>query len=219
MSEPVDASTITYSDRLTFQAALGASITDDYSAPGYQHGDRADPLASPYDLFSNAAMSAVFSETTYESTAHRDVNLITHDPTNSDYYCGGCNGTFRLTFDSTSLSTPTGVFGAGFNFINTADYYAFVTFGDGSTASYLLPTVAHVVGPFRGFFGITSDLGVSSIHLGLEDGGASFEAAFAIDNLTIGDPAAAANAVPDTAASMTLLLLGLSGLAVANRRQ
>ena len=37
-----NANTMIYSDSLAFQAALGASVTDDYSAASYQHGNRTD---------------------------------------------------------------------------------------------------------------------------------------------------------------------------------
>ena len=209
------AGTITYMDRLVFEATLGTSVTDNYSAAGYQEGDKRN-IPGTNDIFSNAAVSAVLGETDYRSTNFTDYNMIANDSTN-DYYCAGCNGSFRLTFDSTSVGTGSGVYGAGFNFFNTGAYHAFVTFGDASTASYQLPFVGKPGQAITGFFGITSDLGISSIHLGLADGGRSANAVVGIDNLTIGAQAAQPLSVPDPASAMTLLVLGLTGLAVAKR--
>jgi len=220
VSAPAHADTITYANRLTFQAALGTSITDNYSAAGYEHGDLSDLLNQ--DTFSNAAMSAVLGETDYQTTriGSQQLNYVMHEAAN-DYYCTGCNGSFRLLFSTTSVGTASGVYGAGFNFINapstTPLYHAFVTFGNGTTTDYALPFVASAPGvPFAGFFGITSDLQISSIHLGLANGQTTFEGSFAIDNLTIGSQAGA-QSVPDAGSSLALLMPGLIGLAYAKR--
>ena len=68
-----------------------------------------------------------------------------------------------------------------------AAYTAFITFGDGSTSNIALPEERGCVprgGPC--FFGITSDLLVKSIHIGLPDGGATTSGSLIMDNLTIG---------------------------------
>ena len=51
------------------------------------------------------------------------------------------------------------------------------------------------------FFGITSDLLISSIHLGLANGGTTQSGQFGMDNLTIG-----AQAVPDTTSTLSLFI-------------
>jgi len=51
LSAPAHADTITYSNRLIFEAALGTSVTDNYSAPGYEHGDVSDTAGT--DIFTN----------------------------------------------------------------------------------------------------------------------------------------------------------------------
>lgn len=218
LTTPAYASTITFTNRATFEAALGVSVTDDYSAAGYQHGDRYD--GDDTDYFTNAAMSAVLGETDYQSTRStiEQMNLIAHEATN-DYYCGGCNGSFRLLFSTTSVGTASGVYGAGFNYVNQARpglplYQAFVTFGDGTTANYELASNGQY--SFPSFFGIASDLNISSIHLGLVNGQSTHDGSFAIDNLTIGT-AVAAQSVPDPVSSLTLLVIGLTGLALARR--
>ena len=66
VTAPAYAGTITYTDRVTFQAALGASVTDNYSASGYQTGDSSSQV--DFDVFSNAGMSAVLGETDYLTT-------------------------------------------------------------------------------------------------------------------------------------------------------
>jgi hypothetical protein len=197
---PTLASTITYTSSATFAAALGTSVTDDYSNSGYQL------------LQTNSVMSAVLGETDYTSTGFTDHNLVVYA-----YYCAGCNGSFLLTFTSTSVGTSSGVYGAGFNFFNgssTVPYYAFITFGDGSTMNVALPVSATLTA----FFGITSDLAITSMHLGLSGGNSTTDnlGSFGIDNLTIG--AAPAAAVPEPA-SLGLLALGLVGLGARKWRQ
>lgn len=212
------ADTITYNTRLTFEAALGTSVTDNYSDPGYQHGDSSD--TTTLDTFSNAAMSAVLGETDYEPTGYGTLqfNLIVHDSAN-DYYCAGCNGSFRLRFESTNVGTTSGVYGVGFDFFNqdpNAQYQAFVTFGDATTANYALPVALKPAHAFTAFFGLTSDRQISSIHFGLANGQPTFAGSFGIDNLTIG--AQGAQSVPDSASSLTLLAAGLTALSVAQRK-
>jgi hypothetical protein len=60
----------------------------------------------------NAAMTAVLGETSYEALTFQDLNLVGNvfirgDGTN---YCAGCNGNFRLSFDSTSFSKHGGAY-------------------------------------------------------------------------------------------------------------
>ena len=200
MPATAHANTITYSNSLTFQAALGASVTDSYSDPGYQNGNKVN--GAGFDIFFNAAMSAVLGETDYQTTGHTDQNIL-ENGSDGDYdYCAGCNGSFRLTFTTTTVGTASGVYGAGFNFANTdptVPYHAFVTFGDGSTADYLLAVTP--LFNFTNFFGITSDLLISSIHLGLANGGTTTGGAFAIDDLTIG-----AASVPDATSTLGLFM-------------
>jgi len=154
-----------YTDRASFEAQFGTVITDDYSSSGY--------------VFSqdNATMSAVFGQTDYESTGHIQWNLVP-----GGYYCAGCNGSFRLSFLTTTLSSATGVAGVGFDvFTNspTAPYYAFVTYGDGTTSEFVLPASGS-------FVGITAPEQIASIHFGLSGGGATTGGSFGLDDLTIG---------------------------------
>ena len=151
-------------------------------------------------------MSAVLGETDYSSTSRSNYNMIATQPTNR--YCNGCNGTFRLTFTSTSVGSSDGVYGVGFNFGNrgTPQYYATVTFGDGTVIDYAMPIETDFIN-LTAFWGITSDQLIKSIHFGLPGGGTTNEGLFAIDNLEIGGPSSV-TAVPEPA---SLLLLG-SGL-------
>jgi hypothetical protein len=178
---PAEAATTIYSDRASFEASLGASVIDDYSNPGYTF------------LQSNEVMSSVLGETVYASTGFlpSEINIVDQ---NQFYYCAGCNGSFTLSFTTTSVGTPDGVFGVGFEFINDLNagpledlYDAFVTFGDSSQLNIPLPLAA-LSYPFTAFFGITSDLSIKSIALGLPNGQATNRGYFGIDNLTIGRP-------------------------------
>lgn len=174
-----EAGTTIYTDRPSFEASLGASVIDDYSNPGYTF------------LQSNTVMSNVLGETDYASTGWlpSEINIVSQS---QFYYCGGCNGSFILSFTATSVGTPDGVFGVGFEFYNGLGspeplYDAFVTFGDGSQQNIPLP-LAILFFPFDTFFGITSDLSIKSIAIGLPNGQATNLGSFGIDNLTIGKP-------------------------------
>ncbi len=178
---PAEAATTIYSDRASFEASLGASVIDDYSNPGYTF------------LQSNEVMSSVLGETVYASTGFlpSEINIVDQ---NQFYYCAGCNGSFTLSFITTSVGTPDGVFGVGFEFFNDAIpsqlYDAFVTFGDGSQLNIPLPfAITPNSMPLDTFFGITSSLSIKSISIGLPNGQPTNQTgSFGIDNLTIGRP-------------------------------
>ncbi|MBL8312216.1 MAG: PEP-CTERM sorting domain-containing protein [Rubrivivax sp.] len=206
---PAQAATITYATRAGYQAALGTSVTDDYSNAGYAFSQ------------TDAAMSAVLGETDYTSTGFLNTNLVFPVGGVDRAYCAGCNGSFRLTFTSTSVGTASGVYGVGFDYDNNPDfatrggpaYVAFVTFGDDTTAEYSLSTAPFGLA-LQFFFGLTSDSLIKSVHLGLTGGGATGLGGFIVDDLTIGSAAAA---VPEPG-SVALLGLGLA-LAAASRRR
>ena len=101
-----------YTDRASFLAAVGPSITDDYSAYGVAPG--VAPLQ-----FTDAEMSAVLGETAYEAISFPDLNLVGDVYVHGDgtNYCAGCTGNFRLSFANTSLTVGHGVFGVGVDIV------------------------------------------------------------------------------------------------------
>jgi len=204
LSASANAVTTTYTDSTTFLAQLGASITDDYSAAGYVFYQ------------SDAEMSAVLNETQYTATGFSELNTVFNSPADP-HYCAGCNGSFLLNFQSTSVGNASGVFGVGFDFANVGSnvpYYAFVTFGNGSTLDVALPITLNF--PDNGYFGITSDLRIASIAFGLSGGGTTQLGSFAIDNLTIG-AASPVDAIP-LPAGLPLFASGLGALGLLGWR-
>jgi hypothetical protein len=190
---------VIYSDSTSFTTGLYTTVVDNYENAGYTF------------IQDNSSMSSVLGETDYQTTGFSDLNIVFGTGVGGNHmYCAGCNGSFLLDFTSTSVSGANGVYGVGFDYFNTTEplYNAFVTYGDGSTENFAL---ASAWGSALQFWGITSNLGISSIHLGLTDGIDTQEGSFAIDNLTIGK-------LPEPA-GLLLLGLGLLGLVAARKRQ
>ena len=166
---PAQAATpVFYTDRAVFEADLATMVTDDYGTPPYPAG---------FAIYSDAAFSAFLGETDYHATGSANFNL--HLP--SDRYCGGCNGSFELSFQTTSVTEGgTGVYGVGVDLFGNQGYYAFITYGDGTTDDIALPAG-------DSFFGVTAPELIESIHFGLSGGGSTQQGYVEIDNLTIGN--------------------------------
>lgn len=176
---PAKASTMYYFDRTSFENSLSTSVTDDYENPGYS-------LSS---YVSDSVMSSVLNETQYTSTGFTGVNQVFLFG-NSRRYCAGCNSSFNLNFQSTSVGSADGVYGVGFDFLEMGAnpderFWASVTSGDGASVTTTNIQFPNVSG-LSGFFAMTSDTLIKSIHFGLEGGGTTTSGLFAIDNLTIG---------------------------------
>jgi hypothetical protein len=183
---PAQAATPTfYPNRAAFEETLGTTITDDYGTPPY-------PPGQTYN--NDATFSAFLGETDYHATGHPNVNVRLSGGAEGEAYCAGCNGSFELSFQTTSVTEGgLGVYGVGLDIVqNSASlpYHAFITYGDGTTEDVALPT-ADAAGP-REFFGVTAPELIESIHFGLAGGEATQYGYFAIDNLTIGNAGAPA---------------------------
>lgn len=198
VSSPAQAQFSTYTDRASYEAQLGTTVIDDYSNANYAFSQ------------SNAAMSAVLGETSYTTTAFPNWNLVPNG-----YYCAGCNGSFRMDFRNTTVSSGgLGVYGVGFDFFNdrTLPYSAYITFGDGTTTNLQL---ADATSENRSFFAVTSDKLVATMDIGLAYGETTQAGAFGQDNLTIG-AVGGATVVPEPS-TVVLLAAGLAGLGFAGR--
>ncbi len=200
-----------FGDRTTFQSQLDTFIVDDYENPGYLNGDYGDYRY--VDYHSDASMNNVLGETRYQTTGFTQGHVIYGLFGNNQHgYCAGCNGSFLLDFTQTSVGSTLGVFGAAFDLLVGTDYFAHVIFGDNSQQDFSLASVG------TGFWGITSDQKIKSIHLGLQGGGTTQNGYITIDNLTIGSNVNP-ESVPEPSSVLGVLALGALGVASVHKRK
>jgi len=169
VSAQAQAAPTYYDDLAVFEAAIQFSVTDDYSDPAYVFNQ------------SNLVMSAVIGETDYETTGFDNWNLITGG--GALYYCAGCNGSFQLSFTTTSVGDELGVYGVGADIRSNSvgtPYYAFITFANGATENILLPAAGT-------WWGVTAPERIESIHFGLSMGVSTTGGSFGIDNLIVAE--------------------------------
>lgn len=198
------ADPFTYLSREAWNASVGAQDIDDFTAGGYSTGDVYNDAS--FDVHTDANMSAVRGQTRFRGTAYADRSIVF-----GNSYCSGCNGSFELAFDGTSLTTGGGVYGVGlvFEFGDSGGRFngftAFTTLADGATYNIQTPAT-------NGFIGFTSSTApIQSIHFGRPNGQPDFFAPSRILELAIAAaPATDLTAVPEPG---TLLLIG-GGLAL-----
>lgn len=159
-----------YANQAAFQADIVNTVTDDYSNPGYVANQN------------NAVMSAVLGETDYMTTGFTNHNLVVGLPLDPRY-CAGCNGSFELSFQTTSVGNAVGVNGVGV-FVRAHNvgmpYFAFITYGDGTTSNIQMPAAGS-------FWGVAAPERIERIHFGLSMGVSTTNGYFEIDDLIVGD--------------------------------
>lgn len=204
-------------DRGLFTLGTGISITDDYENPSYNYQRG----------MTDSEMSAVLNETSYFTYGGNITNynniMVGFGVEGSNAYCSLCYGSFKLSFDNTSLTNAGGVYGVGLDITNNSGYVspykysATVRFAGNQISSFELPYVlsAYPANPLHQFWGITSDEAIHSIDFISYSSDATLEQTFLIiDNLTI-----AASPVPvPTAAFLMLTGLGIVGWINGRRR-
>jgi hypothetical protein len=176
-TEPGDSVTV-FDSRSAFTSAAGALLTDDYEDPGYA------------EFQDDAHMDAVKGLTRYKTTFFADFDEVIATPNGHIYAGGFTGGSFQLDFTAPSLG-GAGVHAAGFDFANNLPmpYVAFVSFADGTSRNFLLHASAfQFLSPPPDFFGLTSAVEITRIHIGLMDAGATSNNLFAIDNLSVAAP-------------------------------
>ena len=170
-----------YNSDAGFQADVVKSVTDPYSDPKYVF------------IQNNAVMSAVLGETDYVTTGFQNLNIVS-----GGTYCAGCNGSFELTFTSTTVGTNVGVTGVGMNVVFSdqgTPYFAFITFADNTTANIQMPAGGS-------YWGVSAPERITKIHFGLSMGGTTTGGSFGIDNLKIADMMAGCKVNADCPADM-----------------
>lgn len=207
---PAQGFTSFYTDRTSFAAGLGATVLDDYSHPDYAVTQN------------NLAMNSVLGETDYQPTGWDQNNII-----DGGGYSAGPNGSFILSFGTTSVGSSNGVFGVGFDYFNQFNlhfisagviYSAYITFGNGTTQNIALEQTVQDKIQGGAFFGVQSDLLISSIAFGLYNGAPSRNGRFGIDNLTIGAQRATAD-VPAPLGALGGLAAWACGRTLKQRRR
>lgn len=218
VSESAVGATITYANQASFLAAVGTTIVDDYSNPGYARSFGPNPP----NFMTDAFMSGVLNQTKYTSTLIPNINEVVGPASGGNpFYCTGCNASFDLNFQTTSLSTGGGVFGVSFNYRNggllggTGTFDFLVTFADGTSTDYTTPMTS-LSGQTPDFFGITATQQIKDIYFGL-NGKPALGPVFHLDNLTIAG-AKAVTAVPEPF-SLGMFGAGLAGMAAIRRRR
>ncbi len=215
------AAPIFYSSQANFLAAVGTSITDDYSNPGYLRSNGPQPA-----FMTDAYMSSVLGQTHYIDTMFPNHNEVVGPASGGNpYFCTGCNGSFDLGFQNTSLSKNGGLYGVSFTYRNGGlpgrsdpGFDFTITFTDGTFYDFV-PAISGPPGPAgfaSDFFGITSTLGIADIYVGNHHA-ASFSTVFGLDNLTIASAKAPVR-VPEPV-TLSLFAAGLAGLTAMRRRK
>ena len=203
MTASLHAATPTfYGSSAGFTAAVGTQVVDGYDSPPYDAG---------WNLYNDVTMSAFLGETDYQTTGFTNWNIVS-----GGTYCAGCNGSFRLIFTSTSVTSGGAVYGVGVDVAtNTVPFYvAFITYGDATTQDVTMPASGS-------FWGVTAPEGIVSVHIGLAGGGGTTSGSFQIGTLRIAAAPAAGSgadlslsetesAEPVTAVSVSRISLSLA---------
>jgi hypothetical protein len=200
LTRPASALTI-FDDRTPFVAAAGPLLTDDYEDPGYA------------EFQGDAAMNAVKGLTRYETTNFPDFDEVIAFEGDHVYAGGFTSGSFRLDFTAESLG-GRGVHSVGFDYANNVQtpYVAFVEFADGSSRDFALQSAPFALPDTPHFFGLVSPVAITSIHIGLAGGGATFANFFILDDLSVAAP------VPEPGTGV-LLGAGIAILAAVRGRR
>ena len=118
-------------------------------------------------------------------TAEVNANLVFYDfDRQSHVYCCGCNGSWLLDLTSVKFGNLGPVYGVGLTIVKNAKFWAYVTFGDDTTANVELSTGVDV--DLDVFWNIHDERGIKTIHFGLKDGLPSDDGEFIIADLYIG---------------------------------
>jgi hypothetical protein len=188
-SSATTSTLVVFDSRSTFTSAAGALLTDDYEDPGYA------------EFQDDASMDAVKGFTKYKTTFFPDFDEVIATPNGHIYAGGFTSGSFQLDFTAPSLG-GSGVHAVGLDFANNIPmpYLAFVSFADGTSRNFMLHASAfQFLSPPPDFFGLTSSVAITRIHIGLMDGGATSDNLFAIDNLSVAAPEGATTTPAATA--------------------
>lgn len=208
---PADAAPIVFTNRALFTAAAGTTSTIDFESATANTGYTSSLT------FAGVQFSYVGPSSPCSQCGVGVANGVNFGTNSNGLYTNAPN--VNPDVDTLAITTLPGTRSFGFDFkgsngtqvpnLSAGSYTVTVNFADSTSQTF---AIANPTYNTFGFFGLTSDVDITSIRIAMVSGGQPL-----LDNVTFG-PATAAAEVPEPA-TMILFGTGLAGLASIARKR